>query len=127
MENIFSISPARSSVTIFTELSRLSERSCDTPYAYNEPLSIFTIVKVVVVMENVINLQGIVLQPLRGLTSVQALPDFTQFQVTYLQSSAFFKKYKIWNNNISENHIKFFARENESVRRQKLRKNTAGR
>jgi hypothetical protein len=45
-------------------------------------------------MENVIILQGIELQPLRGLSSVQALPDFTQFQVTHMQSSAIFKKSK---------------------------------
>lgn len=66
MEHIFPICPARSSVTIFTELPRLSERSGDSPQTYNEHMSTFPAVKIVVVMENVISLLGIELQPLTG-------------------------------------------------------------
>jgi hypothetical protein len=41
--------------------------------------------------------------------------------------NAYFKSNKKWNNNIVEKHAEFCACENESVRRQKWRKNTAGR
>jgi hypothetical protein len=53
-------------------------------------MSIFAAITVVVVIENVMNLQGIELQPLTGLSSLKTLPDFTQFQVTRLQTYAFF-------------------------------------
>jgi hypothetical protein len=90
-------------------------------------MSVFAAVKIVAVMENVINLLGIELQPLTGLPSVQTLPDFTQFQFTYFQNSAFLKSNKNGIITLLKSTPTFFVCENESVRRQKWRKNTAGR
>ena len=88
---------------------------------------IFAALTIVVVMKNFINLLGIELQPVTGLPSVLTLPDFTQFQFTHFQNSAFFLNNKKYNNNIVEKHSEFFAWDNESVRRQKWRKNAVGR